>query len=367
MKVIMTCGGTGGHIYPAVAIADELKRRDENTEILFVGSEIGMEKDLVPESGYDITLISADGFSRSLRGGIRSVKRVLKGRGQAKELIDEFKPDIVIGTGGYASAPVVSTAERQGIPTYIQEQNAIPGKTNKFLARKARKIFLGFAKAEGYFKDKKKLVLTGNPVRKEFSSLNREEIRRELGIPEDTFVVLAFGGSQGAGRLNKEMLRVIERYNGAPNTQIWLGAGSYYFDAIHAELKEKDLQLQDNILIAEYIHDMARRLAASDLVISRSGALTVAEVSVCGVPVIFIPFPDAAENHQYYNALAVAEKGGAIVIEEKDLDNKPLTKQIEKLRGDRHLWESMAEGCRECGSADAVKVICDTIFEDIKK
>lgn len=366
MKVIMTCGGTGGHIYPAVAIADELRRRDENTEILFVGSEIGMEKDLVPESGYEITLISADGFSRTLKGSIRSVKRVLKGRGQARELIASFRPDLVIGTGGYASAPVVSMAEKQGIPTYIQEQNAIPGKTNKFLARKARKIFLGFAKAADYFKDKEKLVLTGNPVRREFSDLDREEIRREMGIPEDTFVVLAFGGSQGAGRLNKEMLRVIERYNGDPRTQIWLGAGSYYYDAIHKELDEKGLTLEDNILIAEYIHDMSRRLAASDLVISRSGALTVAEVCVCGVPAVFIPFPDAAENHQYYNALAVAEKGGAFVIEEKDLESKPLTKQIEKLREDPRLREDMAHGCRECGSADAVEVICDTIFEDIK-
>ena len=141
MKVIMTCGGTGGHIYPAVAIADEIKRRDDTAEILFVGSEIGMEKDLVPESGYEITLISADGFSRTLKGSIISAKRVLKGRGQAKELVKSFQPDLVIGTGGYASAPMVSMAQKKGIPTYIQEQNAIPGKVNKFLGRKARKIF----------------------------------------------------------------------------------------------------------------------------------------------------------------------------------------------------------------------------------
>ncbi|MBQ9015294.1 MAG: undecaprenyldiphospho-muramoylpentapeptide beta-N-acetylglucosaminyltransferase [Firmicutes bacterium] len=367
MKVIMTCGGTGGHIYPAVAIADELKRRDGSTELLFIGSEIGMEKDLIPQSGYEITLISADGFSRTLRGSIRSVKRVLKGRGQAKKLIADFQPDLVIGTGGYASAPVVSAAQRKGIPTYIQEQNAIPGKTNKFLGRRARKIFLGFEKAGDYFKDRQRLVLTGNPVRKEFSDLDRETIRRQLGIPDNAFVVLAFGGSQGAGRLNREMLQVIERYNGEAGTRIWLGAGSYYYDAIQAELKEKGLQLQDNIMISEYIHDMSRRLAASDLVISRSGALTVAEVSVCGVPAIFIPFPDAAENHQYYNAMAIAEKGGAIVIEEKDLDQKPLTGQIEKLRADRRLWEDMAQGCRACGAADAVKVICDTILEDFRK
>lgn len=366
MKVIMTCGGTGGHIYPAVAIADEIRRRDEQAEILFIGSEIGMEKDLVPQSGYEITLISADGFSRTLRGSIRSVKRVLKGRKQAKALLKEFQPDLVIGTGGYASAPVVSQAQKLGIPTYIQEQNAIPGKTNKFLARKARKIFLGFAKAGDYFHDPDRLVQTGNPVRSEFSGLDRRKIREEMGIPEDVFVVLAFGGSQGAGRLNREMLRVIREYNGREDTRIWLGAGSYYYDAILSEFEESGFVPGKNIEITEYIHDMSRRLAASDLVISRSGALTVAEVTVSGVPAIFIPFPDAAENHQYYNAKAVADRGGAIVIEEKDLEKDPIEGRIERLREDPKLRAEMAEHCRACGSETAVSNICDTIFEDIR-
>ena len=367
MRVIMTCGGTGGHIYPAVAIADEIKRRDPEAEILFVGSEIGMERDLVPESGYEITLINADGFSRTLRGSIRSVKRVLKGRAQAKELIREFKPDIVIGTGGYASMPVVSMAEKAGIPAYLQEQNAIPGKTNKFLGRKARRIFLGFEKAGEYFPDPEKLVLTGNPVRKEFVGIDRKKVREELGLSDDTFVVLAFGGSQGAGRLNREMMSIIRQYNGRPGTKIWLGAGSYYYEAIMTELREKGEALADNIEIWEYIHDMSRRLAAADLLISRSGALTVAEVTVCGVPVIFVPFPGAAQNHQYYNAMAVADKGGAIVIEEKDLEEDPLIPHIEQLRGDRELLQKMSEACRSCGSEEAVQVICDTIFEDFRK
>lgn len=367
MKVIMTCGGTGGHIYPAVAIADELKQRDPSTEIMFVGSEIGMEKDLVPASGYEITLISADGFSRTLRGSIRSLRRVLKGRGQAKELVRKFQPDLVIGTGGYASAPVVSMAEKKGIPTYVQEQNAIPGKTNRFLGRKARKIFLGFEKAADYFHNPDKTVFTGNPVRSEFTALDRERVRQEMGLDPEDFVVLAFGGSQGAGRLNREMMKVIRRYNGDSRTRIWLGAGSYYYDAIQAELKEKDIHLQDNIWIAEYINDMARRLAASDLVISRSGALTVAEVAVCGVPAIFIPFPDAAENHQYFNAMAIAEKGGAIVIKEENLDQDPLAGRIEQLRSDRLLWEDMQVSCKSCGAANAVQVICDTILEDYGK
>ena len=367
MRVIMTCGGTGGHIYPAVAIADEIKRRDPEAEILFVGSEIGMERDLVPESGYEITLINADGFSRTLRGSIRSVKRVLKGRAQAKELIREFKPDIVIGTGGYASMPVVSMAEKAGIPAYLQEQNAIPGKTNKFLGRKARRIFLGFEKAGEYFPDPEKLVLTGNPVRKEFVGIDRKKVREELGLSDDTFVVLAFGGSQGAGRLNREMMSIIRQYNGRPGTKIWLGAGSYYYEAIMTELREKGETLADNIEIWEYIHDMSRRLAAADLLISRSGALTVAEVTVCGVPVIFVPFPGAAQNHQYYNAMAVADKGGAIVIEEKDLEEDPLIPHIEQLRGDRELLQKMSEACRSCGSEEAVQVICDTIFEDFRK
>ena len=366
MKIMMTGGGTGGHIYPAIAIADELKSRSEDVEILFVGAEIGMEKDLVPECGYEIELINADGFGRNLRANMVAARRVLKGRREAKELLREFQPDAVIGTGGYASAPVVSCAERMGIPAYIHEQNAIPGKTNRFLARNARKVFLGFSRAGEFFKGPEKHVLTGNPVRKEFDPDRREEARASMGIDDDCFVLLAFGGSQGAGRLNREMVHVIENHRD-DKVNIFLGTGGYYYDAVLSELEDKGIEPGENLHIMKYIHDMADLLAASDLVISRSGALTVAEVTACGVPAIFVPFPQATENHQYYNALSVASAGGALIIEEKDLDRERMNREVDRLRKDPAKLADMRDKCASCGTMQAAKEIVDTILEDIRK
>ena len=367
MKYMITGGGTGGHIYPAIAIADELMRRDEDTRILFVGAEIGMEKDIVPECGYEIELISADGFGRNLRSNFIAARRVLKGRRQAKEIVAEFRPDAVIGTGGYASAPVVSCAEKMGIPTYIHEQNAIPGKTNKFLARNASRIFLGFSRAGSYFKNPEKHVVTGNPVRREFAVGGRDEARKALGIKDDSFVVLAFGGSQGAGRLNREIIHIIESNREDKDLCVYLGTGSYYYDAVFSELEEKGIGTGDNLHIVKYIHDMAQVLNASDLVISRSGALTVAEVTACGIPAIFVPFPDATENHQYYNALSVMTAGGAMIIEEKDLDRETMNGVVRELKNNPQKLEEMKKKCASCGTIKAAESICDEIESDLRQ
>ena len=367
MKYIITGGGTGGHIYPAIAIADELMRRDEETRILFVGAEIGMEKDIVPECGYEIELISADGFGRNLKSNVKAARRVLKGRKQAKDIVKEFEPDAVIGTGGYASAPVVSCAERMGIPTYIHEQNAIPGKTNKFLARNASRIFLGFSRAGSYFKNPERHVVTGNPVRREFAVGGREEARKALGIRDDCFAVLAFGGSQGAGRLNREMIHIIESNRDDSNLCVYLGTGSYYYDAVLSELEDKGISPGENLHIVKYIHDMAQVLNASDLIISRSGALTVAEVTACGIPAIFVPFPDATENHQYYNALSVTSAGGAMIIEEKDLDKETMNGLVRELKSNPQKLDEMKKKCASCGTTKAAERICDEIESDLRE
>ena len=312
MKVIMTGGGTGGHIYPAIAIADEIKRRHPDAEILFVGAETGLEKTLVPERGYDIELITVAGFNR--KNPVKNVevmRKLMKGNKQAKEIISRFRPDFVVGTGGYASGPLVRAAQKAGIPSYIQEQNAYPGVTNKILEKHVRKVFLGFAWAGEHFKHIEKHVITGNPVRDEFLTADRTKARTELGFSDSDFVLLAFGGSQGAGRINKAMISVIKELGGKANIKIVLGAGSYYYDAIMTHLKEEGYELPENVDIKEYIHDMASYLKAADLVVCRSGALTVAETTACGTPAIFIPSPNVTGNHQYYNALAVCEEGGA--------------------------------------------------------
>lgn len=365
MKVIMTGGGTGGHIYPAIAIADELKKRNPEAEILFVGAERGLEKVLVPERGYDIKLITVAGINR--RNPFKNVGvlgKLAKGTKQAGKIIDNFKPDFVIGTGGYASAPVVKTAQKKKIPTYIHEQNAYPGITNKMLEKHVRKVFLGFEKAAEFFKDKSKLLYAGNPVREEFINADRAAARKKFGYEEDDFVILSFGGSQGAGRINKAMLSVIKEFNGKEDVKICLATGSYYYDAIFHSLKDENIQVSDNVYISEFIHDMADRLSAADLVISRAGALTVAEVTVCGAPTIFIPSPIVSGNHQYHNAKAVAEEGGAFVIEEKDLENSKLIDQIKNLMNDRETLKDVSQKSKSCSRANATEIICDTVLED---
>ncbi|MCQ2546247.1 MAG: undecaprenyldiphospho-muramoylpentapeptide beta-N-acetylglucosaminyltransferase [Clostridia bacterium] len=365
MKVIMTGGGTGGHIYPAIAIADEIKKRNPDADILFVGAERGLEKKLVPQRGYQIKLIPVAGFNRkNLLKNIAVIRKLMKGNAQAKKIIEDFGPDFVVGTGGYASAPMVKTAQKMKIPTYIHEQNAYPGVTNKLLEKGVRKVFLGFAKAAEYFKKPEKLVVAGNPVRDEFMNPDREKARAKLGFDRDEFVLLAFGGSQGAGRINKAMINVIRHYNGQKGIRICLGAGSYYYAAIMESFRDEGFEPADNISIMEYIEDMASYLAAADLVVSRSGALTVAETTVSGTPALFIPSPMVTGNHQYYNALAVAEAGGAIIIEEKDLEDEKLIAQIEELKASPERLGEMAEKSRMCGPVSATGIICDGILGD---
>lgn len=368
MRVIMTGGGTGGHIYPAVAIADEIRRRDENAEILFVGAEIGMEGELVPKNGYDIKLMPVQGFERGqILCNIGILRRLHKSNQMAKKIIKDFRPDVVIGTGGYASAPVVKTAQKMGIPTYIHEQNAFPGVSNKMQEGKATKVFLGFAEGSKYFKHPEKHVVVGNPVREDFINADRDRAREELGFEKNDFVLLAFGGSQGAGRVNKAMMKVIEAFNGVKEVKVCLGTGKNYYDVIIKEFDDKGISLEDNIMIMKYINDMPKYLSAADLVVSRSGALTVAEVTVCGVPAIFIPSPNVAGNHQFFNAQAVSIGGGALIIEEDELDNDKLIKTIHRLKNDPEVLKDMSEKSRACGQPDSVKLIYDNVINTYKK
>ncbi|MDO4544598.1 MAG: undecaprenyldiphospho-muramoylpentapeptide beta-N-acetylglucosaminyltransferase [Bacillota bacterium] len=367
MRVIMSGGGTGGHIYPAIAIADEIKKRDKDAEILFVGAEKGLEKKIVPESGYDIELITVEGIDRkNLLKNVKVFHDLRKGSGKAKKIIEEFRPDVVIGTGGYASAPVVRMAQRMKIPTYIHEQNAFPGITNKMLENHVNKVFLGFEEGSRYFKQVEKHVVSGNPVRENFARQDKAEARKQLGFKARDFVLLAFGGSQGAGRINKAMMKVIETFNGVKGFQICLATGNFYYDAILDELADRGIELGDNVKIMEYIHNMDQYLAASDLVISRSGALTVAEVTVCGKPAIFIPSPLVTGDHQYHNARAVSEKGGAMVIEEKNLENEKLVSTILSLKNNPEILKDMSKKSLQCAPVDAAGIICDAIDDDLE-
>ena len=364
MKVIMTGGGTGGHIYPAIAIADKIKEEQPDAEILFVGTEHGLEKKIVPQNGYPIQFVTVEGIDRkNLLRNVNVARKLLKGKIEAKRIVEDFEPDVVIGTGGYASAPVIKAGFKYGARVYIHESNAFPGLTNRVSEKYTRKVFLGFADAAKHFKQPEKHVLTGNPVRKEFFSLNKEEARKDLGIDAGRFVVLAFGGSQGAGRINKAMMDVLKRYNGADRIDIFLGTGSFYYDAILHELENMGVKPAGNIRIMEYINDMDKYLTAADMVISRSGALTVAEVCVCGKPAVFIPSPIVTGNHQFYNAKAVADEGGAFILEEKELSGEKVSEYIDMLRSDADLLGKMSEASRKCALTDATDVIYANIKE----
>lgn len=363
MKVIMTGGGTGGHIYPAIAIADKIKERYSDAEILFVGTERGLEKKLVPENGYPIEFITVEGFNRkNLLKNIDVIKKLHQGNKQAKQLMKDFQPDVVIGTGGYVCGPVVRAANKAGIKCYTHEQNAFPGVTNKILESHVDKVFLGFAEAAEYFKKPEKHVVAGNPVRKAFFEADAKTSREKLGFKEDDFVLLVFGGSQGAGRINKAMIKVIEALDGAEGVHVCMATGVRYYDAIIQELKETlGKEPAGNIHILEYINNMDEYLSAADLVVSRSGALTVAEVNVCGKAAIFIPFPYATGNHQYFNAKAVADNGGAVIIEEADLTDEALVTEILKFKNNPELVKSMGVKSKECAPMDAADIVCNNL------
>jgi len=360
MKVIMTGGGTGGHIYPAIAIADKIVERSYSAEILFVGTKRGMEKDLVPSRGYEIRFIDVQGLDRhNMFRNIKTAYKYLRSRKQAEEIIESFDPDAVIGTGGYVCGPVVSAAASMGVKCYIQEQNAFPGLTNKMLERKVENVFLGFEDAGKYFKYPEKHIVTGNPVRSDFFTTERKEARKALGIGEDDFVLLAFGGSLGASRINRAMIDVIRQYSGQSGIQVFFGTGKNYYDPVVADLHSIGVESGGNIHVKQYIDHMEQYLAACDLAVTRSGALTVSEIAVSGRASVLIPSPNVTGDHQTYNARALSDKGAAILLPEKKLaeDSSLLLQEIETLRKDKAYREGMASKARSLAPNDAADII----------
>ncbi len=362
MKAILTGGGTGGHIYPAIAIADEIKRRWPSSQIIFVGTDHGMEKDIVPANGYELRFVTASGLNRrQLWKNVKTIRDLKKGMREARAIIQEFQPDFVIGTGGYVCGPVMSVASSMGIPTYIHEQNAFPGLTNKILSRKAEKLFIAFEEAGKYFKTKDKPIVVGNPVRKSFEEIRREDARRALGTPEDDFVVLSFGGSLGARKINEEMAEAVKRLHDRTGLKIFFVTGRRYYDEIVSQADLTDAR----VTYLKYIDDMPKYLSACDLAVTRSGALTVSEITACGRASVMVPSPYVTHNHQYYNAKVVADRGGSILIEEKDLDASTIADLIARLMDDKKRVKRMEKNAKSLGRTDAADVICDVIEKEM--
>ena len=364
-KIIFAAGGTGGHINPALAVAGEVRRRYPDAKILFIGTAEKMEARLVPAAGYDFKTIQISGFNRVLnlngiKQNIKTLSHLLKSSSQAKKIIREFAPDVVIGFGGYVSGPVVRAAAKLGIPTAIHEQNAFPGVTNKTLAKMVDAVMLTAEQAAQYMQPKNPVIVTGLPVRGELLEADRDISRAELGLDEKP-LILSMGGSLGAKAINEAMLEVISNRWQANNCTFMHATGKDCKD-FPERLAEKGADLNTkNIIVRDYINDMHRCLAAADLVICRAGASSLSEFQALGKPSILIPYPFATENHQFHNAKALADKGAAIVIEEKDLTSAKLMQQIDTLLESPGKLDAMGRAAKSMAVTDAQARIVEVL------
>ncbi len=345
MKLLLTCGGTAGHVYPAVALARVFQQRHPDCEVLFVGADGGMELELVAKEGYGIKTVTISNFRRTLSPkqwghNLKSAWNVVASRRQAAAVLKQFRPDLVVGTGGYASFPAVRQAARMGIPTAIHESNAFPGLTTRALAREVDLVMVGFEEAVKHYEDPSKVQVTGTPVRPDFFAHTREEARAKLGIPADARVVLSFWGSLGASVMNRQMVDFCARWkeDGKPFLHIH-GAGRD-FDGMTAELAGRGMA-EGECDVRRYIYDMPAVMAAADLVLCRAGASTISELTAIGKPAVLVPSPNVTANHQFKNAKVLADRGGAVLLEEKDSSGAVLYDTVMELLADGVKREEM--------------------------
>ncbi len=369
-RILIAAGGTGGHINPALGTAGYIKQKNPTAEIAFIGTADKMEAKLVPQAGYELKTIEISGFWRSfspdaIKHNIGTVKKLLKSSSQIKKIINEFKPDLVIGFGGYVSGPVLRIAAKKGIPTAIHEQNAYPGVANKAVAGQVDRVMLTAKQAEQYMKSKNPCVVTGLPIRGDILESDRDFARAELNLG-NKHLILSMGGSLGAKPVNDAMLGLIlNKYK--DNDCVFLHATGKDGDWFAQELEKAgvDLKANPHIRVVEYI-DIPKCLPAADLVVCRSGASTLSELQALGKPSILIPSPYVTENHQYHNAMALVNNGAAEILEEKDLNPDVLTERVNALLADKSKLAEIGENAKRMAVIDATKRIYDTLCEIIK-
>jgi len=353
MKVIMAGGGTGGHIFPAISIAEQIMETDKNNEVLFIGTKRGMEGKLIPENGYNIEFIrSYPILGKSLPARIKAVLYTLAGIYDSFKIFTRFRPDIVVGVGGYVSGPAVLGAFLKRIPRVICEQNSVPGITNRFLSRFANAVFITFEHSRSYLKNSN-IIFSGNPIRKKFSTpaLNKKDKRGE-----NEFNILVLGGSQGARRLN-ELLPECFSHLKDRNLKLVHQTGANDFESV----KNSYGRLGIEASVHDFIDNMEEYYTGADLVIARSGAGTVAEICAVGRASLLIPYPHATHNHQYYNAIELEKKGAALVIKDSDCDLERLVSEIGALLDHARL-KSMADIALELGKPQAAGTVVENIY-----
>ena len=371
MRFLFATGGTAGHINPALAVASYLKEEYPECEILFIGTPDHMEARLVPNAGFDFRTIEINGFKRSfspkaLVDNVKTVGKLLKSEKASKKIIEEFKPDVVIGFGGYVSGPVLQEAVRLGIPCCIHEQNAYPGITNKQLAKSVDKVMLTVEDAKKHLEPKNEPIVTGLPVRGELLKKSKAQARAELGIPEDKKLVLSFGGSLGAAPLNDAMHGILTENNG--NVYHIHSAGTNGTEFLKLLESEGFERVSDTVLrkgtseVRQYIDNMDVCMAAADLVIGRAGASSLSEIEAMGKASILIPSPYVAENHQFHNAMALVNRNAARIIEEKDLSGESLKKEIDSLLSDEETLFEIEKNAKEMAILDSRERIAEVII-----
>ncbi len=362
MKYLITGGGTGGHIYPALAIAKEIKSKDKNADILYVGTEKGLEAELVPKEGLEFKFIRVKGMPRKInKESFIAIKELIHGMVDAKKIIREFKPDVVIGTGGYVCGPVVYMAKKKKIPALIHEQNAFPGITNKILSRYVDKVAVTFNESKKYFKYQDRVVNTGNPIRKEIIEIDKEKAYEALNIDKNLPFILSFGGSGGQKKLNDAMYNFIKAEINNKDIQIIHVAGKRLYDEFMDQLKKDNITLNKNIRVFPYFYQIPEAINIASFVITSAGAITLAEISAVGVPSILIPKSYTAENHQEFNARAFEEKGASILVLEKDLKDNYLNDIIYSIMKDEEKLLNMAKNSKELGKINASEKIFELI------
>ncbi|MFC4651584.1 undecaprenyldiphospho-muramoylpentapeptide beta-N-acetylglucosaminyltransferase [Lactococcus nasutitermitis] len=361
MRIIVTGGGTGGHIYPALAFIHYLRSVEPDSEVLYVGTKRGLENKIVPAAGLDFKTVDVQGFRRSLSlDNFRTVTKFISSTREAKKIIKEFQPDVVLGTGGYVAGPVLYAAAQLKIPTLIHEQNSIPGITNKFLSKRVKQIAVAFEAAKPFF-PAEKTVFTGNPRAQEVASLQASDVlEKEYQLQADKKTVVIFGGSRGAMTINEAFKQALPEF-AKQDYQVVYASGQIYFD----EDKEIFAKYENtgNIAIRPYISNMLEVLASSDLILCRAGATTIAEVTALGLPTIFVPSPNVTANHQTKNAQALVDKGAAKLIPDRELTGELMLQTISEIFENEEAYQTMAANSLTAGVPDA----SDKLYKLVKE
>ena len=367
MRVIFAGGGTGGHINPAISIADYAKSQDSEFSALFIGTQRGLESKLVPKAGYDIKYIDIAGFNRkNLLKNISVVAKLIKSRMDCRKIIREFKPDCVVCTGGYVSGPVIMAAAKEGVPSLIHEQNVYPGLTVKGSEKYVSYLAVSFDETVNLMTAKGKCVVTGNPIRTQILEADRDAARKKLGI--DKPFVLVFGGSLGAERINDTMLKIIPRLKENGNVKLLFGTGERNYASIRSAVSQMGVEEDDaNIEVVPYIDNMAEVMAAADVVVARSGAITVSELAALGKPSVLIPSPNVVRNHQEQNAREFEKNGAAEVITEQELTSDVLYKKVTALLEDEEKLKEMSENLKRMAKTDALPKIYELMIKMSEK